>query len=224
MKGFVLGKKGDQSQRFGEAGERVPTTFITTTPCYMVGISAPQDGPQQMKVAFGEGKNVKKPVIGELKKAGIETPLRHVRQVRLEALADWKVVEEDGKMTLTKDETKITQGSQIKPEMFFKVGDIVDVAGDSRGKGFQGVVKRHNFRGGPKTHGQSDRHRAPGSIGQTTTPGRVYKGKRMAGRMGGDRITVKGLKVLEITENGITVSGLVPGRRTGLLEVTNRTK
>lgn len=107
------------------------------------------------------------------------------------------------------------------PDDVLKPGDLVSVAGVSKGKGFAGVVKRHGFAGGPKTHGQSDRLRAPGSIGQTTTPGRVYKGKRMAGRMGGERTTVKGLTVLAVSEDGtIELSGPVPGNRGGLLKIT----
>ena len=101
----------------------------------------------------------------------------------------------------------------------FAPGDTIRITGTSKGKGFAGVVKRHHFAGGPRTHGQSDRERAPGSIGQTTTPGRVYRGKRMAGRMGGERVTVRGLEVVAIDpeKNLLTVKGLVPGARNGLL-------
>lgn len=94
-----------------------------------------------------------------------------------------------------------------------KPGDVVQVRGISKGKGFAGVVKRHHFRGGPRTHGQSDRERAPGSIGQTTTPGRVYKGKRMAGRMGHKHVTIKNLRVVSVAHETVTVKGLVPGAR-----------
>lgn len=98
-------------------------------------------------------------------------------------------------------------------------GDIVQVRGISKGKGFAGVVKRHHFKGGPRTHGQSDRERAPGSIGQTTTPGRVYKGKRMAGRMGGNNVTIKNLVVLDVIRDTITIKGLVPGPRNNRLVI-----
>ena len=116
------------------------------------------------------------------------------------------------------DESEITIGDQIDVGMF-EVGDKVDVTGTSKGKGFQGGVKRYNFRGGPKTHGQSDRHRAPGSIGAGTTPGRVIKGMRMAGRMGGERVTVKNLEVVvsDPDRNLIFVKGSVPGSRESLL-------
>ena len=102
-------------------------------------------------------------------------------------------------------------GSVIQPSSVFKPGDIIDVIGVSKGKGFAGVVKRHHFKGGPRTHGQSDRERAPGSIGQTTTPGRVYKGKRMAGRMGGDIVTIRNLQVVDVTDESLIIKGLVSG-------------
>jgi large subunit ribosomal protein L3 len=107
----------------------------------------------------------------------------------------------------------------------FKPGDVVDVTGVSKGKGFAGVVKRHHFAGGPKTHGQSDRHRAPGSIGATTTPGRVFKGKRMAGHMGNERVTVRHLKVIEADaeRNLLLVRGAVPGARNGLITIRKST-
>lgn len=101
--------------------------------------------------------------------------------------------------------------SNSEPAVELKPGDVIDVTGVSKGKGFAGVVKRHHFRGGPRTHGQSDRERAPGSIGQTTTPGRVYRGKRMAGRMGGVRATVKNLRVVAVRTDSVLIKGLVPG-------------
>ncbi|MBI1982210.1 MAG: 50S ribosomal protein L3 [Candidatus Levybacteria bacterium] len=107
----------------------------------------------------------------------------------------------------------------LKALEVFKPGDIVDVIGVSKGKGFAGVVKRHHFKGGPRTHGQSDRERAPGSIGQTTTPGRVYKGKRMAGRMGHERVTIKNLQVIDVSEDKILIKGLVPGPKNSLVMV-----
>jgi large subunit ribosomal protein L3 len=108
----------------------------------------------------------------------------------------------------------------------FKPGDIIDIAGVSKGKGFQGVVKRHGFRGGPRTHGQSDRLRAPGSIGAGTTPGRVYKGTRMAGRMGNERVTVQNLRVVQVDEerNLLVVRGSVPGANEGLLMIRRAVK
>lgn len=119
--------------------------------------------------------------------------------------------------------TLIQAGKDVKIGDVFKPGDHIQVTGTSKGKGFAGVVKRHHFKGGPRTHGQSDRERAPGSIGQTTTPGRVYKGKRMAGRMGGNRVTVKGLQVVSVdpNKNTIWVKGLVPGPSRGLISIKN---
>lgn len=116
-------------------------------------------------------------------------------------------------------ESMLKIGDKITAKQVFKAGDVVDVVGISKGKGFSGVVKRHHFKGGPRTHGQSDRERAPGSIGQTTTPGRVYKGKRMAGRMGHERVTVKNLRIVEISDDLLLVKGLVPGSRHTLLMI-----
>ena len=113
-------------------------------------------------------------------------------------------------------------GMETKLEEVLKVGDLVKVAGVSKGKGFAGVVKRHGFAGGPRTHGQSDRERAPGSSGSTTTPGRVYKGKRRAGRMGGERVTIKNLEIVEVDgqKNLFWIKGSVPGNKNGLVEIT----
>jgi large subunit ribosomal protein L3 len=117
------------------------------------------------------------------------------------------------------------QGQQIDASLF-EAGELVDVVGTSKGKGFAGGVKRHHFRGGPKTHGQSDRHRAPGSVGATTTPGRVYKGTRMAGHMGDVRVTVQNLKVVEVDtdRNLLLVEGAVPGADNGLIFVRKAVK
>lgn len=114
---------------------------------------------------------------------------------------------------------QIKPGTVISTADVFKEGDVIQVSGISKGKGFQGPVKRHHFKGGPRTHGQSDRERGPGAIGQTTTPGHVYRGKHMAGRMGYERVTIKNLKIisLDTEKNILTVSGLVPGSRDGLL-------
>jgi len=221
MTGFILGKKITQSQTFTADGKRIPKTVIKTTPCYLIDIKTrEQDGYFALKLGTGMTKNIKKPVQGELKKVGVNTPLSFLKEIRLEPYAD-KVsyIEENGKKGLKIDDKKIFVGEEVFADLFFKVGDKVDVSGTSKGKGFQGVVKRHHFAGGPRTHGQSDRERAPGSIGQTTTPGRVYKGKRMAGRMGGERVTVKNLEVIEVKKDGIVVKGLVPGAKGGWLEI-----
>lgn len=217
MKGFILGAKKEQSQTFSQTGDRIPVTRISTAPCFVVGITdASRQGYTAVKIGFGSTKNLKKPVAGELKKAGISAPLRFLREFRV---STEDIKEENGKRGFTVGETTVFVGEEIKPSALFKPGDKIDVTGTSKGKGFQGVVRRHGFGGGPKTHGQSDRWRAPGSIGSGTTPGRINKGKRMAGRMGGETVTVKGLEVVEATENELIVRGLVPGYRSGLLEI-----
>ncbi len=215
MSGYILGEKADQSQQFTADGLRVPTTTIKSPSCYCIGITD-----THVKLAFGIGKNVKKPQIGELAKAGVKTPLRFLREIKLSKLKDAKVSDgENGKKILEFGEIKISVGDQIKPSAIFKEGDMVTVTGVSKGKGFQGVVKRHGFAGGPKTHGQSDRWRAPGSIGSGTTPGRILKGKRMAGRMGGDTVTVKNLQVMQVTDEQLVIQGLIPGHKRGFVEV-----
>ncbi len=224
MAGFIIGEKTTQSQMFTPEGDMVPVTVISTSPCFVVGIFTPeQNGYAAVKLGFGTKKNIAKPVEGQLKKAGIKTPLRFLKEIRVDlSKGGVTFIDEEGKKGIQIGEQKLFVGDEIKPEVVFKEGDVVDVSGTSKGKGFQGVVRRHNFRGGPKTHGQSDRLRAPGSIGSTTTPGRVFKGQRMAGQMGGDRITVQNLKVLSIGEGTVTVKGLIPGYKGSMIEM--RTK
>lgn len=221
MSGFLFGAKLKQSQMFDEQGNRIPVTLLNATACYLIDVIKPEvRGYGAVKVAFGPEKKNAKSIKGQFKKAGIETPLRFIREVRLDHLPDTVTfVEKDGKDGIQIGEVQIFIGEEVKANLLFKAGDLVDVTGISKGKGFQGVMKRHGFAGGPKTHGQSDRARAPGSMGQTTTPGRVYKGKRMAGRMGGDTIKVQKLKVMIVDEKEITVKGLVPGHIKGYVEV-----
>ncbi len=217
----ILGEKSEQSQAFNEKGERIPITFIKTSPCYLIGIKEPQlHGYFAVKLGFGLVKRIKKTIYGEITKAGIKTPLRFFKEIRLEKFGDRiKIIKEEKKPVLLVGDKKLFVGQELSPSILFQKGDLVNISGITKGKGFQGVVKRHGFAGGPRTHGQSDRERAPGSIGQTTTPGRVYKGKRMAGRMGGKRVTVKNLEVVEVRENGLLIKGLIPGPRGGFLEV-----
>ncbi len=226
MAGFILGEKSEQTQAFSEDGMRIPVTSVKTQECYLVGVKThDRNGYIAIKLGFKTAKNIKKPVKGEAEKAGIKTPLRFLKEFRLERYGDtFQIVEESGKKGLQIGETKIFVGDKLNPTVLFQKGDKVDVSGTSKGKGFQGVVRRHGFHGGPRTHGQSDRERAPGSIGQTTTPGRVYKGKRMAGRMGGVRVTVSGLKVVDVNEEGLMLKGVVPGPKKGLLEVRSSIK
>lgn len=219
MNGFILGEKSKQSQTFLASGERVPTTFIKTAPCYVVAIKSPKtNGYASVQLGFKQVRKIAKPTKGIIEKAGVKTPLRFLREFRVDNI-NIKLIEEDGKKMFTVGEKKFSIGQELKPTDLFVQGKLVAVSGVSKGKGFQGVVKRHGFKGGSKTHGQSDRQRAPGAIGMTTTPGRVFKGKRMAGRMGNDRITMSGFEVVEVKEDGLRIKGLVPGSIGGLLEV-----
>jgi large subunit ribosomal protein L3 len=220
MIGFTLGKKVNQGQTYDQKGERVSTTFIETSSCYLIDIKTTDKNSYcALKLGFGKAKNIKNPVKGEQKKAGIKTPLRFLREFRVANDELIKTVEENNKKGIEIGSLKFFIGDEIKPNLFFKNGDLVDVSGVSKGKGFQGVVKRHHFAGGPKTHGQSDRLRGPGSIGSTTTPGRDYKGKRMAGRMGNQRVTIRNMIVIDVKENGLLVKGLIPGAKNGLIEI-----
>lgn len=220
MTGFILGEKRESSRVFDDRGARIPVTFIKTAGCYLVGVKwQDKHGYLAARIGFGTSKSIKKPQSGETEKAGIKTPLRFLREFRLQ---EGQLADVDNKKIVVLGEIRLAPGDELKPMSLFKKGDRVAVSGTSKGKGFQGVVKRHGFAGGPRTHGQSDRERAPGSIGQSTTPGRVYKGKRMAGRMGGSRVTVQGLEVVEAREDGIVVKGLVPGAARGLLEIRSQ--
>ncbi|MFA9288831.1 MAG: 50S ribosomal protein L3 [Weeksellaceae bacterium] len=222
MAGFILGTKKDQTQMFDEKGNRIPVTTIVTSPCYIVDIkNTDTDGYMSIKLGYGQAKRNGKSVAGQLKKAGIETPLRFMKEMRMRVLpANVEFVTEEQKKGIKVGENTLFIGDEVKPMMLFQIGDIIDVTGTSKGKGFQGVVRRHGFRGGPRTHGQSDRERAPGSLGSGTTPGRVFKGLKMAGRMGGDTITVQNLMVIAADETTLTVKGLVPGHKGSMVEVT----
>ncbi len=219
MDRFILGTKKSQSQRFDEKGSRVAVTTIETTPNYLLDIKlSDKNGYSALVVGYREGKNIAKPVLGLLKKAKVEKKLKYIQEFRFDPKV-LAVTEKDGKKSIAFGETIVEVGQELKPTQLFTVADSVTVTGTSKGKGFQGVVKRHAFKGGSKTHGQSDRERAPGSIGMSTTPGRVFKGKRMAGRMGNDTVTVSGLSIMETTETGILVKGLVPGAIGGLVRI-----
>lgn len=192
----LIGKKTGQTQAFLEDGKRVPVSLIKLEGNTVVQIKTQEkEGYSSVQIGFENKRVATKPEMEHAKKAGLEKTPRFLREVRL---VDVKSVE---------------LGQVVKPEEVFEAGDVVDVVGTSKGKGYAGVVKRHHFKGGPRTHGQSDRERAPGSIGQTTTPGRVYKGKRMAGRMGNETVTIKNLTVLKIDNGVVYVKGLIPGAR-----------
>ncbi len=196
----ILGQKKSQTQKFLENGTRIPVTILSVGGNVVTQVKqVDKEGYVGVQIGFGQKKHAGRALLGHAKKAGMGTAPRFIREVRLPSD--------------TAGDTLPTAGDVLKIEEVFKPGDIVKVTGKSKGKGFAGVVKRHHFRGGPRTHGQSDRERAPGSIGQTTTPGRVYRGKRMAGHMGTGNATVTNLEVVDIDpkKSEILVKGLLPG-------------
>jgi len=200
----ILGKKIGMTQAFIK-NRRVPVTVVKAGPCVITQVKKKnKDGYNAVQLGFGDkkAKNTTKPLRGHLKKVkNNNTYPRFIREIRLESTSEAKV------------------GDEVKVSDIFSEGDDVTVTGTSKGKGFAGVVKRWGFAGGPRTHGQSDRQRAPGSIGQGTDPGRVWKGKKMAGRMGGERKTVKGLKIVSVNpkKNELMISGPIPGRPKSLV-------
>ena len=197
----IIGRKLGMTQIFKDNGKAEAVTAIEAGPCTVIQVkTVAKEGYNAVQLGFGETKRLKSPQRGHLKGLG---QFRYLREFGV-------------------DNTETTQVGERVDVSLFKVGDLVDITGVSKGKGFAGVVKRHHFAGGPKTHGQSDRHRAPGSIGATTSPGRVFKGMRMAGHMGSSRVTVCHLEVSEAdpTRNLLLVKGAVPGGRNGLLLIT----
>jgi large subunit ribosomal protein L3 len=193
----LIGKKIGMTQRFQDGGE-VVVTAIEAGPCFVTQVKTEaKDGYNAAQLGFGETKRLNSAEKGHLKNVG---QLGHLREVGV-------------------DDVAVVQVGQKYDVDMFKAGDIIDVIGISKGKGFAGGVKRYHFAGGPKTHGQSDRHRAPGSVGSTTTPGRVWKGQRMAGHMGHDRVTARNLKIVEVDlpRHVLWVCGAVPGHRKGIL-------
>lgn len=201
----LLGKKVGMTQIFSAKGEIISVTVLEVGPCFITQIKKQDhDGYDALQLGFGESRRLIKPLRGHLKNL---PPLKHLHEVRTTDLAEAQV------------------GQKLNVTMF-NVGDMVDVSGISKGKGHAGVVKRYHFRGGKKTHGQSDRWRRAGSSGATTTPGRVLKGMRMAGQMGNVRATVLNLEVVEVDaeRNLLAVKGAVPGAKNGLLFVRRARK
>jgi len=206
LKGLI-GKKIGMTQIFDEQGVAQPVTIIEAGPCFVTQVRNPEkDGYTAIQLGFGEihPKRLTGGELGHLNSNGL-APMRFLREFRSKELAN--------------------VGDKLTVEVF-AVGDRVDVVGTSKGKGFAGAVKRHHFAGGKKTHGQSDRHRAPGSRSSGTTPGRVYKGSRGAGHMGTDRVTVQALKVVMVdTErNLLGIKGAVPGGKGGLVLIKEARK
>ena len=198
----ILGRKRGMTTVFTPQGTSVGVTVVEAGPCYVTQLRTPEnEGYRSVQLGFDETeKGLTKAERGHLK--GLPA-LKTLREFRL---TDETVPEVGGKIDVS----------------IFQVGELVDVTATSKGKGFAGVVKRHHFAGGPKTHGQSDRHRAPGSVGATTTPGRVFKDMKMAGHMGNRRVTTKNLKVLraEPDRNLLLLEGSVPGPTSGLIIIS----
>ena len=204
----IYGKKLGMSRIFTEDGDSLPVTVIQAGPCQIIQIkTVDKDGYAALKVGYEDVREnrVNKPDSGVFEKAGV-SPHRYLREIRLES-----------------DAEDLKVGDHIKVDIFTE-GDIVKVSGISRGLGFQGTVRRHGFHGGPKTHGQSDRWRAPGSIGQSSYPSRVLKGTRMAGRTGNRKVTVRNLKVAKVDaeNNLLCVLGAVPGKRNSFIKITGK--
>lgn len=199
----LIGRKLGMTRIFEDDGSVVPVSVIEATPNTVTRIrSVEKDGYSAVQLGAGSARRVTKPVAGQFKALdGDAKRPRHVREVRVDATDEYEV------------------GQQVAVDVF-EAGELVDVTGISKGHGFSGVIARHNFKRGPKTHG-SDHHRAPGSIGAGTYPGRVWKGTRMAGHMGDERVTVKKLRVVRVDpeRNLILVRGAVPGARNGVLIV-----
>ena len=201
----ILGKKLGMTQMYREDGRAEAVTVVEAEPSVVTQVkTVAHDGYEAVQLGYGETRRISKPRQGHLRRTG---NFRYLRELPTVDLAEVQIGHK-------------VDASQFQP------GDVVNVTGTSKGKGFAGGVKRHGFHGGPKTHGQSDRHRAPGSIGGGTTPGRVFKGKKMAGHMGNQRVTTQGLEVIQVDpeRNLLLLKGAVPGARNGLLIIRPKGK
>ena len=205
----LLGTKLGMTQVWDENNKLVPVTVVSISPNVVTQVrNVEKDGYAAVQIAYGQidPRKVNKPATGHFEKAGV-TPRRHLTEVR------------------TPDADSYELGQELTVEIF-EPGQLVDVVGTSKGKGFAGVMKRHNFKGVSSSHGSHRNHRKPGSIGASSTPSRVFKGMRMAGRMGGERVTVQGLKVhsIDVEKGLILVKGAVPGARGRIVFVRNAVK
>lgn len=208
MKG-ILGNKLGMTQVFDEKNRVVPVTVVKAGPCVVTALRTEErDGYNAVQLAFGaiDPRRVNKPVAGQFAKAGVP-PRRHLVELRVADPSQYKV------------------GQEVTAEAFAD-GAVVDVTGISKGKGFAGTMKRHGFAGQGASHGAQAVHRRPGSIGGCSTPGRVFKGLRMAGRMGGDRVTTQNLKVFKVDAAAgvLLIKGAIPGRKGGLVVVKTAVK
>jgi large subunit ribosomal protein L3 len=205
----LLGRKLGMTQVWDENNKLVPVTVVEISPNVVTQLRTPEvDGYSAVQIAYGQidPRKANKPATGHFDKAGV-TPRRHLTEVRTSDAADYSL------------------GQEIAVDIF-AAGQLVDVVGTSKGKGFAGVMKRHNFKGVSSSHGSHRNHRKPGSIGASSTPSRVFKGMRMAGRMGGDRVTVLNLKVhaVDLEKGLLLVKGAVPGARGRIVFVRNAVK
>ena len=204
----LLGKKIGMTSIFGDDGAHYPCTVVEVEPNVVTQIRTEEkDGyaAVQLAVGYKKEKRTSKAMLGHFEASGT-SPKRYLREFEM-------------------SEKELSAGDTVSIEDVFEVGEIIDVTGTSKGKGFQGVVKRHGFRGvGDATHGQHNRQRHPGSIGAGSDPSRVFKGMRMGGRMGTDRVTVKNLKILRIMaeQNAILIGGAIPGPKNGLVELRKK--
>jgi large subunit ribosomal protein L3 len=205
----LLGTKLGMTQVWDENNKLVPVTVVEISPNVVTQLRTPEvDGYSAVQIAYGQidPRKANKPATGHFEKAGV-TPRRHLTEVR------------------TADAANYILGQELAVDIF-SAGQLVDVVGTSKGKGFAGVMKRHNFKGVSSSHGSHRNHRKPGSIGASSTPSRVFKGMRMAGRMGGDRVTVLNLKVhaVDLEKGLLLVKGAVPGARGRIVFVRNAVK
>jgi large subunit ribosomal protein L3 len=204
----LIGRKLGMTRLFDENGVVTASTLIEAGPCFVTQLKTPErDGYLAVQLGFGQRRRANKPEKGHLKHAGLDDRhgVEELREVPADSLEDLEL------------------GARIDASMF-AAGEVVDVVGTSKGRGFAGVVKRHHFRGGPKTHGQSDRWRHSGSVGSGTTPGRTFKGMRMAGQMGDARVTVKNLRILSVDaeRNIVALRGAVPGPKGAMVVIRKK--
>lgn len=202
----LLGRKIGMTTYYHDDGTAESVTAVEVGPCVVTQVKTDaRDGYEAVQVGFGAAKKLNQADAGHQSRSGGK--FEHLQEFKVDDLAEFEV------------------GQELKADVF-EVGEPIKVIGTSKGKGFAGVVRRYNFKGGPKTHGQSDRHRAPGSVGAGSSPGRVWPGTRMGGHYGVDRITVKGLRVVaaDVDKNVVLVRGSIPGGKNGVVRIEKQGK
>ena len=202
----LLGRKIGMTTYYHDDGTAESVTAVEVGPCVVTQVKTEaRDGYEAVQIGFGAARKLTSPDAGHQSRSGGR--FSHLQEFSVGDLSEFEV------------------GQELKADVF-EVGEPIKVIGTSKGRGFSGVVRRWNFRGGPKTHGQSDRHRSPGSIGAGTSPGRVWPGTKMAGHYGVDRVTVKGLKVVatDAENNVVLVRGPIPGAKNGIVRIEKQSK